>query len=42
LVLAVPNQVPIAPAAGRIVLPTLVGIDAGYLAGLLAETPLTP
>ena len=42
LVLAVPNQVPIGPAAGRVVVPSLVGIDAGYLAGLLAPAPFTP
>jgi HAD superfamily hydrolase (TIGR01509 family) len=40
LVLAVPNQVPIAPAPGRLVLPTLVGVDADYLAGLLATVPI--
>jgi HAD superfamily hydrolase (TIGR01509 family) len=40
LVVAVPNQVPIGPAPGRIVLPSLVGVDANYLAGLLATQPV--
>jgi HAD superfamily hydrolase (TIGR01509 family) len=39
VVLAVPNQVPIEPAPGRVVRSSLVGVDANFLAQLLASVP---
>jgi HAD superfamily hydrolase (TIGR01509 family) len=41
MVLAVPNQVPIQPAAGRVIRSSLVGVDANTLAQLLAAVPAT-
>jgi HAD superfamily hydrolase (TIGR01509 family) len=40
VVLAVPNMVAIEPGPGRVVVPSLVGIDADYLADLLASVPV--